>query len=120
MIVCSSLATSASVMGSARLRRRRGGAGNYRAPAAFSPATAIMAGPTPRPTDADAMFTRTFGYILAAALAAGLGLLVARHLLDRDAAPAGPALQTVTLLPQPRELPPFKIGRASCRARAAR
>ncbi|KAF1701285.1 SCO family protein [Pseudoxanthomonas suwonensis] len=55
------------------------------------------------------MFNRTFGYILAAALAAGLGLLVARHLLDRDAAPAGPALQTVTLLPQPRELPPFNL-----------
>ncbi len=55
------------------------------------------------------MFNRTFGYILAAALAAGLGLLAARHFLANDAAPAGPQLQTVTLLPQPRELPPFNL-----------
>ncbi len=55
------------------------------------------------------MFNRTFGYILAAALAAGLGLLAARHFLADDAAPAGPQLQTVTLLPQPRELPPFNL-----------
>lgn len=58
------------------------------------------------------MFNRTFGYILAAALAAGLGLLAARHFLDSDTAPAGPELQTVTLLPQPRELPPFSLRQA--------
>lgn len=58
------------------------------------------------------MFNRTFGYILAAALAAGLGLLAARHFLDGDSAPAGPALQTVTLLPQPRELPTFNLRQA--------
>jgi len=55
------------------------------------------------------MFNRTFGYILVAALAAGLGLLAAFHFLGRDGAPAAPALQTVTLLPQPRELPPFNL-----------
>ncbi|HET6395918.1 MAG TPA: SCO family protein, partial [Pseudoxanthomonas sp.] len=55
------------------------------------------------------MFNRTFGYILVAALAAGLGLLAARHFLGSDAAPPAPALQTVTLLPQPRELPPFNL-----------
>lgn len=58
------------------------------------------------------MFNRTFGYILAVALAAGLGLVAARHFLDNDTAPAGPALQTVTLLPQPRELPPFNLRQA--------
>ena len=55
------------------------------------------------------MFNRTTAYILAAALAAGLGLLAAFHLLDRDAAAPAPELQTVTLLPQPRQLPAFNL-----------
>ena len=55
------------------------------------------------------MFNRTFGYILVAALAAGLGLLAAFHFLGRDDAPAAPPLQAVTLLPQPRELPAFNL-----------
>ena len=55
------------------------------------------------------MFNRTSGYILAAALAAGLGLLAAHHHLGGDDAPAAPPLQTATLLPQPRELPAFNL-----------
>jgi len=55
------------------------------------------------------MFNRTSGYILAAALAAGLGLLAARHYLAGPARPDAPPLKTVTLLPQPRELPPFQL-----------
>jgi len=55
------------------------------------------------------MFNRTFGYILIAALAAGLALVAARYLLDAEPAPTGPELQTVTLLPQPRELAPFSL-----------
>ncbi|WP_028919604.1 SCO family protein [Pseudoxanthomonas suwonensis] len=55
------------------------------------------------------MFNRTTAYILAAALAAGLGLLAAFHLLDRDATAPAPELQTVTLLPQPRQLPAFNL-----------
>ena len=55
------------------------------------------------------MFNRTFGYILVAALAAGLGLLAAFHFLGRDDAPAAPPLQAVTLLPQPRDLPAFNL-----------
>ena len=55
------------------------------------------------------MFNRTFGYILVAALAAGLALVAARYLLEAEPAPTGPELQTVTLLPQPRELPPFSL-----------
>ena len=55
------------------------------------------------------MFNRTSGYILAAALAAGLGLLAAHHYLGGDDAPAAPPLQTATLLPQPRELPAFNL-----------
>ena len=55
------------------------------------------------------MFNRTSAYILVAALFAGLGLLAAYQLLGRDPTPAPPALQTVTLLPQPRELPAFNL-----------
>lgn len=55
------------------------------------------------------MFNRTFGYILAAALAAGLGLLAASHFLGRDAGNGAPAFQAATLLPQPRELAPFNL-----------
>ena len=55
------------------------------------------------------MFNRTFGYILAAALAAGLGLLAASHFFGRDAGTGAPAFQAVTLLPQTRELPPFNL-----------
>ena len=55
------------------------------------------------------MFNRTFGYILVAALAAGLGLLAAFQFLGRDDAPAAPPLQAVTLLPQPRQLPAFNL-----------
>ena len=55
------------------------------------------------------MFNRTSAYILVAALFAGLGLLAAYQFLGRDPTPAPPALQTVTLLPQPRELPAFNL-----------
>ncbi len=55
------------------------------------------------------MFNRTFGYVLIVALAAGLGLLAARHFLGQDATPAGPSLQTVTLLPQARDLPAYNL-----------
>jgi len=55
------------------------------------------------------MFNRTSAYILIAALAAGLGLLAAYHLSGRDDAASAPELQTVTLLPQPRELPAFNL-----------
>ncbi|KAF1695731.1 SCO family protein [Pseudoxanthomonas koreensis] len=55
------------------------------------------------------MFNRTSVYILVAALFAGLGLLAAYRFLGADNAPAAPALQTVTLLPQPRELPAFNL-----------
>ena len=59
--------------------------------------------------DRPRMFNRTSVYILVAALFAGLGLLAAYQFLGRDHAPAAPALQTVTLLPQPRELPAFNL-----------
>lgn len=55
------------------------------------------------------MFNRTTAYILVAALAAGLGLLAAWHLFNRGDGPAAPQLQSVTLLPQPRELPAFNL-----------
>ena len=55
------------------------------------------------------MFNRTTAWILVAALAAGLGLMAAWHLFDRSDSPAAPQLQTVTLLPQPRELPAFNL-----------
>ncbi len=55
------------------------------------------------------MFNRTTAWILTAALAAGLGLMAAWHLFDRSDSPAAPQLQTVTLLPQPRELPAFNL-----------
>jgi protein SCO1/2 len=55
------------------------------------------------------MFNRTSAYILVAALFAGLGLMAAYHFLGRDDARSAPALQTVTLLPQPRDLPAFNL-----------
>ena len=55
------------------------------------------------------MFNRTTTWILVAALAAGLGLLAAWQLFGRSEGPAAPALQSVTLLPQPRELPAFNL-----------
>ena len=67
-----------------------------------------MAGHDDAP-DRPRMFNRTSVYILVAALFAGLGLLAAYQFLGRDHAPAAPALQTVTLLPQPRELPAFNL-----------
>ncbi len=42
------------------------------------------------------MFNRTFGYILVAALAAGLGLLAAFHFLGAERAPEAPPLQAVS------------------------
>ena len=55
------------------------------------------------------MFNRTSGYILAIALAAGLGLLAANAWFKRPTAPAAAALQTVTLLPKSRPLPAFNL-----------
>jgi protein SCO1/2 len=55
------------------------------------------------------MFNRTSGLILAAALAAGLGLLAARYYLDGPSRPDAPALKTVTLLPSAREIPAFQL-----------
>ena len=55
------------------------------------------------------MFNRTTTWILVVALAAGLGLLAAWHLFGRGTDTAAPPLQSVTLLPQPRELPAFSL-----------
>lgn len=54
------------------------------------------------------MFNRTTLVVLVVALAAGLGLLASRHFLA-EPAPAGPALETVRLFPQPRTLPAFSL-----------
>lgn len=54
------------------------------------------------------MFNRTTLVILVLALAAGLGLLAAQRFFAAPAA-AGPALRTVKLFPQPRELPAFSL-----------
>lgn len=55
------------------------------------------------------MFNRTTLMILIAALAAGLGLLVAQRVFDAPpAAPEPPALQAVRPMP-PRELPAFSL-----------
>jgi protein SCO1/2 len=53
------------------------------------------------------MFNRTTALVLAAALAAGLGLWAAR-LWTHGERPA-PRLQAVQLFPQPRALPPFSL-----------
>jgi protein SCO1/2 len=53
------------------------------------------------------MFNRTTALVLAAALAAGLGLWAAR-LWTHGEGPA-PRLQAVQLFPQPRALPPFSL-----------
>ena len=55
------------------------------------------------------MFNRSILIVLVVALAAGLGLVASQHWFGRDAAPAGPALATVRLFPQPRDLPPFAL-----------
>ena len=55
------------------------------------------------------MFNRSILIVLVIALAAGLGLVASQHWFGRDAAPAGPELETVRLFPQPRELPPFAL-----------
>ena len=54
------------------------------------------------------MFNRTTLIILIVALAAGLGLLASQKMLA-PSPPPGPAMQTVTLFPQPRVLPPFSL-----------
>jgi len=54
------------------------------------------------------MFNRTTWLILLAALCAGLGLLTAQRLWQ-PAGPQAPALQAVTLYPQPRTLPEFTL-----------
>ncbi len=55
------------------------------------------------------MFNRTTLYILIAALAAGLGLLAARHVFEQRAATPQPPLQAVRLFSPPRELPAFSL-----------
>src|SRR3546814_9437632 len=64
--------------------------------------------------NASAMFNRTTLIILVVALAAGLGLLASQKFFAGQA-PAGPAMETVTLFPQPRELPAFSLDRKSTR-----
>jgi protein SCO1/2 len=54
------------------------------------------------------MFNRTTLIVLVVALAAGLGLLASQKFFTAPM-PAGPSLQTVTLFPQPRELPAFSL-----------
>ena len=59
------------------------------------------------------MFNRTTGIILIVALAAGLGLLAAQKFFSSPAtAPQWPALQSITLYPQPRPLPAFSLRQA--------
>ena len=56
------------------------------------------------------MFNRTTLLVLAAALAAGLGLLAARHAFGPAAvAPAAPAMRAVRLFSPARELPAFSL-----------
>src|SRR3546814_16330235 len=62
--------------------------------------------------NASAMFNRTTLIILVVALAAGLGLLASQKFFAGQA-PAGPAMETATLFPQPSELPAFSL-RQSC------
>ena len=54
------------------------------------------------------MFNRTTLLVLVIAVAAGLGLLASQK-FSAAPAPIGPAMQTTTLLPQPRELPAFAL-----------
>jgi len=54
------------------------------------------------------MFNRTTLLVLAAAVAAGLGLLLARHVFG-PATPAAPPLKAVHLIAPPRELPVFSL-----------
>ncbi len=54
------------------------------------------------------MFNRTTGYILIAALAAGLGLWAAQRWLE-PSKPAAAQLQVVRLFDHPRPLPPFAL-----------
>ncbi|GAA3926705.1 SCO family protein [Luteimonas lutimaris] len=54
------------------------------------------------------MFNRTTLVILVVALAAGLGLLASQRFFAAPA-PAGPAMETVRLFPQPRTLPDFSL-----------
>lgn len=54
------------------------------------------------------MFNRPTLIILVVALAAGLGLLASQHFFA-EPAPTGPAMETVRLFPQPRELPAFSL-----------
>src|SRR3546814_5678240 len=60
--------------------------------------------------NSSAMFNRTTLIILVAALASGLGMLASQKFFAGQA-PAGPAMDTVTLFTQPRALPAFSIGR---------
>jgi protein SCO1/2 len=54
------------------------------------------------------MFNRTTVLVLVAALAAGLGLWAAQTFTG-PRADAGPTLETVRLLPQARDIPPFSL-----------
>jgi protein SCO1/2 len=55
------------------------------------------------------MFNRSILIVLVIALAAGLGLVASQRWFGSPAEPAGPALETVRLFPQARELPPFAL-----------
>src|SRR3546814_18778047 len=62
--------------------------------------------------NASAMFNRTTLIILVVALAAGLGLLASQKFFAGEA-PARPATETVTLFPQPRDLPAFSLSQSA-------
>lgn len=59
------------------------------------------------------MSRRHVTLLLLAVLAAGLGLWAAQRTFAPPPAPARPVTSTVTLLPVPRELPPFSLQQAS-------
>lgn len=63
-----------------------------------------------------AMFNRTTLVVLALALVAGLGLWFAQRQMGGTAAGAGPSLEAVRLLPDPRPLPDLALQRAGAAA----
>ena len=58
------------------------------------------------------MFNRSAGIILVIALAAGLGLVLAQKVFAPKPPPGLPAMEAVTLLPQPRALPEFNLAQS--------
>lgn len=58
------------------------------------------------------MFNRNFGFILAIALAAGLGFLLAQKVFFSDTGTPVPGTSTITFYPQPRPLPDFDLAQS--------